>query len=98
MRQAFSGIGSSVASRHQTEPIPFRPERCKNASIERIFMASQPMRPEEIKELLDAKPFAPFRLHMTDGNSLDITQPDNAIVSRAKIVLGVGSDAATGIA
>ena len=56
------------------------------------------MRPEEIKELLDAKPFAPFRLHMTDGNSLDITQPDNAIVSRAKIVLGVGSDAATGIA
>lgn len=47
------------------------------------------MRPEDILELLRARPFEPFRLHLSDGAAYDIRHPDMAIVQRSKVTVAV---------
>lgn len=49
-------------------------------------------KPEQIKELLDAQPFRPFRIHMSDGKAFDITNHDAALVGRNSVEVGVGLD------
>ncbi len=51
------------------------------------------MRGDELKELLVRKPFVPLRLHMTDGTTFDIRHPDNIIVLKSRVDIGVGADA-----
>jgi hypothetical protein len=34
------------------------------------------MTPAEIKQLVEATPFSPFRLHLADGRKLDVPHPD----------------------
>ncbi len=55
------------------------------------------MRPEELKELIRRQPFVPMRVYTTDGKTYDIRHPDNVIVSRSRVDIGVG-DPTTGIA
>lgn len=47
------------------------------------------MRPEDLLELFRARPFEPFRLHMSDGAAFDIRHPDMAIVQRSKVTVAV---------
>ncbi len=47
------------------------------------------MRPEDILEFLRAKPFEPFRIHMSDGSAFDIRHPELALVERSKVIVGV---------
>jgi hypothetical protein len=50
------------------------------------------MRPEEFKQLLTTRPFAPLRIHMTDGRTFDIRHPDQVLVARSTIDIGVEPD------
>lgn len=51
------------------------------------------MRPEELKQIIDARPFVPIRLHMSTGERVDITHPDAAVVARTLVVVGSGMSA-----
>jgi hypothetical protein len=55
------------------------------------------MRPEELVQLLRRRPFIPLRLHMTDGQTYEIRHPDNVIVLRSRVDLGVMPDPGTGV-
>jgi len=55
------------------------------------------MRPEDIRKLLNKRPFAPSRIHMTDGQAFEIRHPDNVLVLRTRVVVGVPADTSTGI-
>ncbi len=55
------------------------------------------MRPEELTSLLRTRPFTPLRVHMTDGQTYDIRHPDQVLVLRGRIDIGVAPDPATGV-
>jgi hypothetical protein len=48
------------------------------------------MNPVEVKKMLDARPFVPFRVHMSDGKHLDIVHPELAFLSRISLHVGDG--------
>jgi len=50
------------------------------------------MRPSDFLELLRTRPFAPFRIHATDGQTYDVRHPDQIIVLRSRLVLGAGGN------
>jgi hypothetical protein len=47
------------------------------------------MRAEEMRALLDRRPFQPIRLHITSGQTVDIRHPEMAFVTRSLVVIGV---------
>jgi hypothetical protein len=47
------------------------------------------MRPEDILRFLRARPFEPFRIHMSDGTTFEIAHPELAIVERSTVLVGV---------
>ncbi len=47
------------------------------------------MRPEDILTFLRARPFEPFRIHLSDGSEFEIRHPELAIVERSKVIVGV---------
>jgi hypothetical protein len=47
------------------------------------------VRPDDILQLLRAKPFEPFRIHLSDGSSFEVKHPELAIVERSKVIIGV---------
>jgi hypothetical protein len=53
------------------------------------------MRPEDLLERLRKWPFLPFRIHMTDGQSYDITHPEAVLVLRNRAIIGLRPDPAT---
>ncbi|MHB1425428.1 MAG: hypothetical protein ACYC3I_19835 [Gemmataceae bacterium] len=55
------------------------------------------MRPEELLQLLRRRPFFPLRLHMMDGQTYDIRHPDNVLVLRTRVDIGVTPDPGTGV-
>jgi hypothetical protein len=55
------------------------------------------MRAEDLRELLNARPFVPLRIHMSDGQTFDIRHPELVLVLRSRFVIGVPSDPSTGI-
>jgi hypothetical protein len=55
------------------------------------------MRPEEFKELLNAKPFVPLRIYMTDGKTYDVLHPEFVLVLRARVDIGIPADPIVGI-
>jgi len=56
------------------------------------------MRPDELISLVRARPFVPLRIHLTDGTVYDISHPDQIIVLRGRVDIGVGADPETGAA
>jgi hypothetical protein len=55
------------------------------------------MRPEELKVLLNARPFVPLRIRMTDGRTFDIYHPDRVLVLRGRVDIGVAPDTGSDI-
>lgn len=49
------------------------------------------MRAEDIVNLLRSQPFAPFRIHMTDGRKYDIDHPELVIVLRTFLEIAIPS-------
>ena len=47
------------------------------------------MRPDDVLQLLRARPFQPFRISLSDGKQYDVRHPEIAIVSRSTILLGI---------
>lgn len=47
---------------------------------------------EQIRALLTAKDFRPFRVSLSDGTSYDVTNHDMALVGRNSIEIGVNPD------
>ena len=47
---------------------------------------------EQIKKLMDANPFKPFRICMLDGKTYDITNHDAAFVTRQYVEVGIDLD------
>lgn len=54
------------------------------------------MRADELLNLIRTRPFSPLRLHVSDGTTYDIQHPDQIIVLRGRVDVGVGSDPDTG--
>jgi hypothetical protein len=54
------------------------------------------MCPEDLLELLRARPFKPFRIHMTDGQSYEIVHPEAAMVLRSRAIVGLRPHPARG--
>lgn len=49
------------------------------------------MRAEELRALLDRRPFKPIRLHITSGEHVDIYHPEMALVSRSLVAIALPS-------
>ena len=47
------------------------------------------MRPEDIREFLQHKPFQPFRLTLTDGRTYEVRHPEMAMVGRSAVAIGL---------
>lgn len=47
------------------------------------------MPPHELLDWLNANPFTPFRLHLTDGRTVDIVGPNQMLPGRQSAVIGI---------
>jgi hypothetical protein len=47
------------------------------------------MRPDDVLQLLRARPFQPFRISLSDGQQYEVRHPEMAIVSRSTVLVGV---------
>ena len=47
------------------------------------------MRWNELKELLDLRPFKPIRIHITGGDYVDVMHPEMAMVGRSTFVVAL---------
>ncbi len=56
------------------------------------------MRPDELRQILDRRPFEPIRLHISSGQTVDIKQPEMAIVTRSLVLVGVRESDERGVA
>jgi hypothetical protein len=43
---------------------------------------------DELRRLLRAQPFKPFRIHLTDGRNLDVVGPEWMLVTRTTSYVG----------
>ena len=50
------------------------------------------MRPEDLREFTRRQPFEPYRIHLTGGKTYDVVHPDQVIVFRSRIIIGVGDE------
>ncbi len=48
--------------------------------------------PRQLRDLITAEPFRPFRIHLSDGAHFDVTNHDVAIVERSTVDIGVNRD------
>ena len=90
-------------------PPPYRPGHSGSPTCDQCRLRSgmiptngtrakrRPVRPEELAALLRNRPFAPLRLHMLDGRTYDILNPERVLVLRDRIDVGVAPDPATGV-
>jgi hypothetical protein len=47
------------------------------------------MRPDDVLQLLRARPFQPFRISLSDGQQYEVRHPEIAIVSRWTVLVGI---------
>jgi hypothetical protein len=47
------------------------------------------MRPDDIRNFLDKRPFQPFRITLTDGRSYEVRHPELVMIGRSSIVIGL---------
>jgi hypothetical protein len=47
---------------------------------------------KQVRDLVTANPFRPFRIHMSDGSQHDVLNRDMAIVERNTIDIGINVD------
>lgn len=46
----------------------------------------------QFKERLGEQPFRPFRIHMSDGSTYDVTNHDSALLKRHGLEIGLDPD------
>ena len=46
------------------------------------------MRPDDVREFVQSKPFHPFRITLTDGRTLDVHHPELIMIGRATVSIG----------
>ena len=49
------------------------------------------MNPQHIKDMLDRRPFVPFRVVTSSGQSYDIRHPEMALVTKNTLFVGINS-------
>ncbi|MBM3831942.1 MAG: hypothetical protein FJ403_01455 [Verrucomicrobia bacterium] len=47
---------------------------------------------KQVRDLITADPFRPFRIHLSDGSHYDVTHRDMAIVEKNTIDVGINVD------
>jgi hypothetical protein len=47
------------------------------------------VRPEDVRDFLQHKPFQPFRLTLTDGRVYEVRHPELAMVGRSTVAIGL---------
>ena len=47
------------------------------------------MRPDDIRNFLNKRPFQPFRITLTDGRNYEVRHPELVMVGRSAIVIGL---------
>lgn len=47
------------------------------------------MRPEDIRQFLQRRPFQPFRLTLTDGRTYEVRHPELAMIGRSTVAVGL---------
>jgi hypothetical protein len=47
------------------------------------------MRPDDVLQLLRARPFQPFRISLSDGQQYEVCHPEIAVVSRTTVLVGI---------
>jgi len=47
------------------------------------------MRVEDLKKVLDRRPFEPLRIHISSGDHLDVRHPEMVILSRSMIFIAI---------
>ena len=52
---------------------------------------------EEFRQLLTTRPFAPLRVHLSDGVSYEIRHPEQVLISRQRIDIGLPPSPETGV-
>jgi hypothetical protein len=55
------------------------------------------LRPEDLLVLLRTRPFAPFRIHLTDGQTYEIVHPEAVFVMRSRAMIGLRPDPVSNI-
>lgn len=50
------------------------------------------MRAEDLLEFHRRRPFVPYRIYVTDGQTYEVRHPDQVIVLRSRIVIGLGGE------
>ena len=50
------------------------------------------MRLQEVQNALKKQPFEPFRIHLSDGQALDVRHPEFAALTRHSIFVGAPTD------
>jgi hypothetical protein len=50
------------------------------------------MRAEDLHEFTRKRLFKPYRIHTTEGLAYEIRHPDQVIVLRSRVVIGVGGE------
>ena len=47
------------------------------------------MRPEDLREFVQKRPFQPFRITLTDGRTYEVHHPELAMVGRSAVAVGL---------
>lgn len=47
------------------------------------------MRADELRSLLDRRPFSPLRIHISSGEYVDVIHPEMALVSRSLVAVAL---------
>ncbi len=47
------------------------------------------MRPDDVLQLLRARPFQPFRISLSDGQEYEVRHPEMAMVLRSTVLVGI---------
>ncbi|MGD0897774.1 MAG: hypothetical protein ABR915_08040 [Thermoguttaceae bacterium] len=47
------------------------------------------MRPEDIRQFLQRRPFQPFRMTLTDGRTYEVRHPELAMAGRSTVAIGI---------
>jgi hypothetical protein len=50
------------------------------------------MAPEAIRAMLERRPFIPFRIHVSDQVSYDVTNPRTCVIGGAATFIGIARD------
>jgi hypothetical protein len=56
------------------------------------------IRPEDVRKHLDERPFEPFRICLTNGESFDVRHPELCLIDRSTVHVGVPDPRRRGVA